>query len=153
MLSCKEVVIWGSLGSVVSLSLALEYGAALIVVLGLMSVSVAIVSLGIGLVRSTWGLSRWYNLDAYCVWVAAWLWINCRPKSTKIDEKSPAYNSLQKIKGAIQAKKITVISGDGGMKSYISREELKKLALDKGERPKFLFPNVETSRRSEAKTQ
>ena len=34
------------------------------------------------------------------------------------------------------------------MRSYISREELKKLALDKGDQPKFLFPNAEIEKAS-----
>lgn len=91
--------------------------------------------------EDNFNISDWEKVDAFLVGHAACLWANIKP-TRQIDENHPAYPSLQKIKGAIATGYVTVIKGDGGLNSTISREELIKLATSKKEMPKFLFPET-----------
>ncbi len=84
-------------------------------------------------------LTRWVEHGSYFVWVAACLWSNQKPWPN-IPADSPSYPMLQKLKGAIQTGQINVLSGDGGMTSRVSHEELVRYANTIGERPAFLFP-------------
>jgi len=84
-------------------------------------------------------ISEWVNHETYFVWVAACLWVNIRPVP-RIDENSPAYPMLQKIKAALETEKISSMWGGTGMTARVSRTELIKLADFYNEKPKFLFP-------------
>ena len=80
----------------------------------------------------------WAGHPIYSVWMAACLWAEIRPWPA-IPAESPAYLPLQKIKAAIEAKQIAMVSGNGNMQSRVTREELIKLANIHSERPRFLF--------------
>lgn len=83
-------------------------------------------------------VSAWTNHGSYYVWAAACLWVGVNPVP-KIDNKHPAYPSLQKIKSAVDSGQITSLDGSSSMSTKVPREELLKLAFIHGERPAFLF--------------
>ncbi len=84
-------------------------------------------------------LAQWRGHGSYFVWIAACLWSNQRPWPY-IPADSPSYPMLQKLKGAIQTSQLNVLSGQGGMSSRVSHEELVRYAGCIGEQPRFLFP-------------
>lgn len=83
-------------------------------------------------------VASWRNHEAYSVWVAASLWAGQKPWPS-IPADSPSYPALQKLKNAIAMGRLAIVSGDGSMKSVVSRAELERYATEIGERPKFLF--------------
>jgi len=89
-------------------------------------------------VSSTFDVSKWVNHETYYIWVAACLWVNIKPTTT-INENSPAYPALQKIKGAIEGGQISSLTGASNANAKVPRSELIKLASIHNERPIFLF--------------
>jgi len=83
-------------------------------------------------------IDAWSGHPIYYVWVAACLWVGMRPWPS-IPADSLAYEPLQRIKSAIEAGQITMVSGTGNMRSRVSRDELIKLAMLGPDRPRFLF--------------
>ena len=98
--------------------------------------------LGVMLVRPKRAdLSEWTGHPVYSVWAAACLWAGQKPWP-HIPADSPSYPMLQKLKGAIQAGEVHILSGTGNMEFRVSRDELVRYALTIGEHPLFLFPSM-----------
>jgi hypothetical protein len=84
-------------------------------------------------------IDEWRGHNTYFVWVAACLWIGLRPWPV-IDQEHPAYPALQRLKGAIEAGAIKIVSGSGGMNSRVTREELLRFAQSEQQKTEAGIP-------------
>lgn len=84
--------------------------------------------------------AAWDRVDEPHIWQIACLWAGQRPY-IKLTADTKAYPYLHMLKGDIRSGKLKLKADPGGqMWGRVSRDELRKYAEARGEKPAFLYP-------------
>ena len=89
----------------------------------------------------TANFTRWASVPRYALWQISWLWLDQEPQPN-VTPGTEAYPILQMLKGDIEEGNLQATPSPEGTYNVwakVGRDELKRYAQTKSDRPNFLF--------------